>query len=153
MRKINKILIKILYLIGAWGCLFVGGILIFIYKNNCNAEEVSCIVENIGEATVEYSSVGRTSINLPVTISYEENGEIETKDIVLEAGSDFSVAKLTEAKEKLINLKIGDEITLYKTIFGFSLSSLTDENIFIVFLFTFFAIIFIIISTMMVKKR
>lgn len=150
----NSNFMKIMYniviiLLGIGGiCGFICSISL-LSRNNNTLEDVVCVVENIKDVNIEHNTKAADSMSIELEVSYNKN-HTNTMEVVIE--NIILYPKTENDKEKMFDLKLGDEITLKNTIYGLSLY--TENSKIIAVLITSIAIclVAIILFVLDIKK-
>ena len=133
----------------------IGGICGFILsinllsRNNNTLEDVVCVVENIKDVNIQHNIKLSDTILIELEVSYNKN-HTNTMEVVIE---NIRLHPKTENdKEKMLNLKPGDKITLKNTIYGLSLYTENSKIIEVLIVSTAICVVAIIIFVLNIKK-
>ena len=150
----NNNFMKIMYniviiLLGIGGiCGFICSISL-LSRNNNTLEDVVCVIENIKDVNIEHNIKAADSMSIELEVSYNKN-HTNTMEVVIE--NIILCPKTENDKEKMFDLKPGDEITLKNTIYGLSLYTENSKIIEVIITSITICLVAIILFVLDIKK-
>lgn len=150
----NNNFMKIMYniviiLLGIGGiCGFICSISL-LSRNNNTLEDVVCVIENIKDVNIEHNIKAADSMSIELEVSYNKN-HTNTMEVVIE--NIILCPKTENDKEKMFDLKPGDEITLKNTIYGLSLYTENSKIIEVLITSITICLVAIILFVLDIKK-